>query len=79
MKYSRTEVEPNKWNLLKFYWLTQVFGLEYGLKQMEKGEHRTNINYLELGKHIPEALKISREEKLHEEELFGMLNSKRLK
>lgn len=78
MKYSGTEVEPNKFDLYKFYWYTQVFGLEYGLKKMEKGENRAKINYGELGKYIPEAIKISREETLHEEELFRILNSKRL-
>lgn len=79
MKYTRVEVEPNKWDLFKIQWLTQIFGLEYGLKKMEKGENRTKINYIEIGKYIPEALKISREETLHEEELFGLLESKRLK
>lgn len=79
MKYSGIEVEPNQWDLIKFYWLIKIFGIEYGLKRMEKGEHRAKINYIEIGKFIPEALKISKEEDLHEKELFGMLDSKRLK
>ena len=32
MKYTHVEVEPNKWGLFKIHWLTQIFGLEYGLK-----------------------------------------------
>lgn len=78
LKHSGVEVEPNRWNLFKFYWLTQIFGLEYGLKKMEKGEHRSQINYVELGKYIPDAIKISIEETQHEEKLFKMLASKRL-
>lgn len=79
MKYSGVEVEPNKWDLFKFFWMTQIFGLEYGLKRMEKGENRAKINYIEIGKHIPDALQISQEETQHEEELFKMLKSKQLK
>jgi hypothetical protein len=79
MKYSGTEVEPNRWNLIKYYWIIRVFGIEYGLKKMEDGERSAKVNYAEIGKVIPEALKLSREETLHEQEIFEMLNSKRLK
>jgi len=45
---------------------------------MEKGEHRAKINYAEIGKFIPDAIQISKEETQHEESLFKMLNSRRL-
>lgn len=79
MKYSKIEVEPNKWDLFKFFWLSQIFGIKYGLMQMEKGENRAKINYAEIGKHIPEALKISKEETQHERDLFKILKRKQLK
>lgn len=79
MKYSGIEVEPNRWNLIKYYWIIQIFGLEYGLKKMEDGERSAKVNYAEIGKVIPEALKLSREETLHEQEIFEMIKSKRLK
>jgi len=79
MKHSGVEAEPYKWDIFKFYWLTQIFGLEYGLKRMEKGEHRAKINYIKIGKYIPDALQISKEETQHEEELFKMLKNKQLK
>ena len=75
MKYSGREVEPSKWNLFKFYWLTQLFGLSYGLKYMERGEHRAQINYREIGKEIPEALKIEKEEIIHENEIIKIIKS----
>ncbi len=46
---------------------------------MEKGENRAKINYIEMGKYIPEALKISEEEILHERNLFKILKQKQLK
>ena len=79
IKYSGIEVEPNKWDLFKFYWLTQIFGIKYGLTRMEKGENRAKINYIEIGKYIPEALKISEEEIQHERDLFKILKRKQLK
>lgn len=73
MKYTGREVEPSRWNMFKFYWLSQLFGLSFGLKLMEKGEERAQINYAEIGKEIPEALQISKEENQHEKELLKML------
>jgi len=78
-KYSGREVNPGKWNLFKYYWLTQIFGLSFGLKQMELGEKRAQINYNEIGKEIPEALQISKEETQHEQELLKLLKKGNLK
>jgi hypothetical protein len=46
---------------------------------MEMGEQRAQIDYNEIGKEIPEALQISKEELLHEKELLKMLKNKKLK
>jgi rubrerythrin len=75
MKYSGREVNPGKWNLFKYYWLTKLFGLAFGLKQMELGEKRAQVNYNEIGKEIPEALQIAKEETQHEQELLTLLKS----
>jgi hypothetical protein len=79
MQYTGREVEPSRWNLFKYYWLTKFFGLTFGLKHMEMGEQRAQIDYNEIGKEIPEALQISKEELLHEKELLKMLKNKKLK
>jgi rubrerythrin len=76
MKYSGREVEPSRWNILKYYWLSSVFGLSFGLKLMEDGEKRAQINYKEIGKEIPEAIKISEEENQHEKELLKLIGGK---
>lgn len=60
MQYSGREVEPSRWNLFKFYWMTKLFGLSIGLKQMEMGEQRAQINYNEIAKEIPEAKQIAK-------------------
>ena len=78
MKYTGREVEPSRWNIIRYYWMTQIFGLKYGLKLMEKGEERAQINYTEISKEVPEATRISEEENQHETELLKLLNSNRL-
>lgn len=79
MKYSGREVEPSRWNLFKFYWMTKLFGLSFGLKQMEMGEQRAQINYNEIAKEIPEAQQIAKEENEHEKKLLDLLKNKNLK
>lgn len=78
MKYSGREVSPSNWNIFKYYWLAKLFGLAFSLKIMEKGEERAQINYNEIGKEIPEALKIKDEENIHEKELLAIINNKQL-
>jgi len=77
--YSGREVEPNKWHIRKYYWISRLFGLTFGLKLMERGEGQAQINYAEIGKEIPEALKIGSEEQEHEQHLIGMIDENMLK
>ncbi len=79
MKYSKTEVDPRKWNLFRYFWLTQILGLKFGLMKMEKGENSAKINYAEIGKFIPEVLQLSKEESQHQNELIKILKSGILK
>ena len=76
MKYTGREVEPSSFNMFKFFWISVIFGLSFGLKQMEKGEERAQINYTEIGKEIPEALIISNEENEHEKEILKLIKNR---
>ena len=75
MKYTGREVSSGRWNLFKYYWLTKLFGLTFGLKQMELAEKRAQVDYNEIGKEIPEAFQIAKEETQHEKELLALLKS----
>jgi demethoxyubiquinone hydroxylase (CLK1/Coq7/Cat5 family) len=77
MKYSGREVSPSHWDIFKYYWMARIFGLAFSLKIMEKGEERAQINYDEIGKEIPEALKMKEEENVHEKELLTIINSRK--
>lgn len=77
-KYTGREVSPSRWDMFKFYWISRLFGITFGIKLMEKGEESARINYAEIAHEIPEAAEISKEENDHEEELINILKEDKL-
>lgn len=78
-KYTGQDVAP-KWPEVWFYVLVaRLFGFTFGTKLMEKGEESAQVNYAEIAKFIPEAVKIHQEEEEHEEELLDMLDEESLR
>ncbi|HKL38293.1 MAG TPA: VIT1/CCC1 transporter family protein [Bacteroidales bacterium] len=77
-KYSGKEVKPNRWKVFKFYWITRLMGLTFGIKLMENGEAGAQEKYNEALDYIPEAKSIVEDEDQHEEELIGMIREKSL-
>jgi VIT1/CCC1 family predicted Fe2+/Mn2+ transporter len=76
--YTGREVNPDQWNIRKFYWIARIFGLTFGVKLMEKGEENAQVNYHEIAREIPEADEISREEGEHENQLIALLKEDKL-
>jgi VIT1/CCC1 family predicted Fe2+/Mn2+ transporter len=77
-EYSGREVRPNKWKIFKFYWITRLLGLTFGIKLMENGEAGAQEKYEQALHYIPEAKSIVEDEDAHEEELIGMIKEKQL-
>ncbi|WP_423130455.1 VIT1/CCC1 transporter family protein [Gaoshiqia sp. Z1-71] len=78
MKYTGREVSASSWNIRKYYWISRIFGITFGIKLMEKGEEKAQINYNEMAKEIPEALEISNDEKDHENRLISLIKEDKL-
>jgi VIT1/CCC1 family predicted Fe2+/Mn2+ transporter len=76
--YSGTEIKPKKWKIFKFYWVTRIFGLTFGIKLMEKGEEGAQEAYEKAAEYIPEARQVVEDEDQHEQELIQMLKEKKL-
>jgi len=76
--YTQAEVKPNKYTIWKYYWISRIFGLTFGLKLMENGEGKAQVNYTELSKHVPDAKKILKDEKAHEKKLINLINEEKL-
>ena len=77
-KYSGREVSPSKWEIRKFYWIARLFGITFGIKLLEKAEERAQVNYHEIGREIPEAIAIGKEETEHENQLIAMIHEEKL-
>lgn len=76
--YTGRDVNPDRWSIRKFYWISRIFGLTFGVKLMEKGEENAQVNYQEIAQEIPEAIEIGREEKDHENQLINLLKEDKL-
>ncbi|MGV8136277.1 MAG: VIT1/CCC1 family protein [Mangrovibacterium sp.] len=76
--YTGRDVNPDHWHIRKFYWISRIFGLTFGVKLMEKGEEKAQINYSEISGEIPEANEIGREEGEHENQLIALLKEDKL-
>ncbi len=76
--YTGREVAPSNWEIRKFYWIARLFGITFGIKLMEKGEEKAQINYSEIEHEIPEAISIGKDENAHEHQLIGMLKEDKL-
>jgi vacuolar iron transporter family protein len=77
-KYSGVEVKPNWFNIWFYYIVSMVFGFTFGVKLMEQGEEKAQVNYGEVSKFIPEAKVYQEEEDKHEQQLIEMLDEERL-
>lgn len=77
--YTNKEVSPSYWEVRKYYWISKVFGLTFGLKLMEKGEEKAQINYDLIASEVPEAKEVSDDENKHEKELLELIEEEHLK
>lgn len=77
-QYTNEDIKP-RWFFVWFYYLvSMVFGFTFGVKLMELGEERAQVNYEAVSRTIPEAKQYHDEEDKHEHELLDMLDEERL-
>ncbi|KGE71203.1 VIT1/CCC1 transporter family protein [Spirochaeta lutea] len=63
---------------LFYYFIVRIFGLVFGFKLLERAEERAQVNYADLGKIVPGALELQKDEDRHEQELLNMIEEERL-
>lgn len=77
-EYTNEEVQP-RWLFVWFYYLVSIlFGFTFGVKLMEMGEEKAQVNYEAVSKVIPQATQYQDEEDKHEHQLIEMLDEERL-
>ncbi len=77
-KYTNEEVQPRWFFVWFYYFVSMAFGFTFGVKLMELGEEKAQVNYEAVSKTIPEAAKYQEEEDKHEHQLIDMLDEERL-
>lgn len=78
-EHTGKEIKPNKFKIWKYYWISRIFGLTFGIKLMEKGEEKAQVNYDKLAKALPIAKKIEKDENKHEKALIDLIDEEKLK
>ena len=78
-KHTGEDVKPSRLKIFKYYWISVIFGITFGLKLMENGEEMAQATYEKIAKAIPGSRKIVQDENRHESELVGMINEEKLK
>lgn len=78
-RYTSQDVQPNRWKVWRFFWISRIFGVTFGIKLLEQGEERDHAKYGLLPASIAEAQAIAQEEQEHEDELIALLDEERLR
>ena len=68
----------NRWKVFFYFWISRILGITFGIKLMERGEERAQINYEIIARKIPKASQIIADEHAHEQELIGLIEEERL-
>ena len=69
-RHTQQNITLYKWKIWKYFWISRIFGLTFGVKFMEKGEENAQDNYQQLFEIIPEAETIMHDENQHESALL---------
>ncbi len=75
---SGVKPRPKRFKIFRYYWISRILGLVFGIKLMERAEDEAQINYERLTSEIPESEGIREEEEEHEDQLVNMLKEERL-
>lgn len=73
-KHTGQEVKPNQFSVWKYYWISRILGITFGLKLMERGEEQVQNNYEHLRSWIDAVDGIIHDEDAHEEALLDLLD-----
>jgi len=78
-KYTRQDSKPNKLSIWKYYLISRMFGITFGIKLMEKVEGKAHAICEEISKYVPAAIDIEKDEKEHERKLIDLIDEDRLR
>jgi VIT1/CCC1 family predicted Fe2+/Mn2+ transporter len=78
-EYSHQEVKPSRLKIWRYYLLSKIFGITFGMKLMERGEANAQVIYKQFFNVVPAARDIEKDENDHERELLNSIDEERLR
>jgi len=78
-KYTHEDVKPDKVKLWKYFSISRIFGITFGIKLMERGEEQAQLTYEKISKFVPDAKSIVTDEDEHEKQLIDLIDEERLR
>lgn len=78
-QYTQADPKPDRWSIWKYFLISRILGLTFGIKLMERGEAKAQVAYDKVAEFVPEATRIGEEENEHERQLIGLIDEERLR
>jgi len=78
-KYTHENVKPDKLKIWKYFFISRILGLTFGIKLMERGEEQAQVTYEKISKFLPDAKSIVKDEDEHEKQLVNLIDEERLR
>lgn len=76
-QFTGRDIAPDKGRISKFCWLARLFGITFAIKLMETGEVSSYKGYAQYPD-IPELVRLTNDEEMHESKLIELINEERL-
>jgi len=77
--YTHKDVKPDNLKIWKYFLISKIFGITFGIKLMEKGEDKAQATYEKISEFVPDAKAIVKDEDEHERQLMNLIDEERLR
>jgi len=78
-KYTHEDAKPDKLKIWRYFFISRILGITFGIKLMERGEEKAQITYEKISKIVPTAKSIVKDEDEHEKQLINLVDEERLR
>jgi len=78
-KYTHEDAKPDKLKIWRYFFISRILGITFGIKLMERGEEKAQITYEKIFKIVPTAKSIVKDEDEHEKQLINLVDEERLR
>jgi len=78
-EYTHRNVKPNNLTVWKYFLISKIFGITFGIKLMERSEEKAQSTYVKISELVPDAKNIVKDEDEHEKQLIDLVDEERLR